>query len=272
MTRLAAFVVSLLLPAAAGLAQPAMQTQSRAPLAITDETVGTFHIRQVGSIVLPEGKPPFPAVIVMHGCNGVSESMTVWGRRLASWGYAALIVDSFGPRGVQNVCGHGLDFPGRERARDAFTAADYLRTRPDIDHDHIGLIGFSHGGSTVLAAATEKLVGENGGKPFLAVVSYYPYCPKLQLHFVSDLQILVGDADDWTPAKRCEDLVAKYGEASAHRPTLKVYPGVFHAFDGDRPERVYFGHHLAYDAKAATDSFAVSKAFLDSHLRPGPKQ
>jgi dienelactone hydrolase len=53
---------------------------------------------------------------------------------------------------------------------------------------------------------------------------------------------------------------------------LKIYPGAVHSFEANRPDRVYFGHHLAYDAKAAEDSFAVTKAFLDSHLRPGPKQ
>jgi len=269
MMRLAAFAVSLLLlPAAAGLAQPAMPTQSRMPLAITDETLGILRQTQVGLIIVPDGKPPFPAVILMHGCGGMGDSMFVWARRLASWGYAALVINSFTPRGIKNVCGHGLDFPSWERAKDAFTAADYLRRRADIDHDHIGLIGFSHGGSTVLAASIERIIAANGGKPFQAVVSYYPYCPKQPPRFANALQILIGDADDWTPVNRCSDLFAKYSETDPHHPLLKIYPGAFHAFDVAREDRVYFGHHLAYDAKAATDSFAVTKAFLDSHLRP----
>src|ERR1700689_4665123 len=46
---------------------------------------------------LPDGKGPFPAVIVLHGCDGIRAQETGWASRLNSWGYAALVVDSFKP-------------------------------------------------------------------------------------------------------------------------------------------------------------------------------
>ena len=97
MIRLAILTYCVFALSAAAFAQGG--NASRKPLTITDETVGTLRAHQVGSIILPQGNPPYPAVVVLHGCNGISSSTRIWARRLASWGYAALIVDSFTPRG-----------------------------------------------------------------------------------------------------------------------------------------------------------------------------
>jgi dienelactone hydrolase len=265
MIRLAILTYCVFALSAAAVAQDG--NASRKPLTITDETVGTLRAHQVGSIILPQGNPPYPAVVVLHGCNGISSSTRIWARRLASWGYAALIVDSFTPRGLSNVCSHGMTLPGRERAVDALAAAAYLRSRNDIDPAHIGVLGYSHGGWSALAAARENVVKASNTAPFAAVVAFYPYCPSGTPSLASDVQILTGDADDWSPARRCTALVERYA-AAAHKPLLKIYPGAVHSFDVQRPERVYFGHRLAYDAKAAVDSFDLTRKFLDSHLRP----
>ena len=265
MTRLAAFTAVLLtISLQASSAQPQWPA-----LTFNGDTVGGLRSHKVGALKLPEGTAPFPAVVILPGCNGVKHETRVWARRIASWGYAALIVDSFRPRGIKNVCHRGGELPADERAKDAFAAAAYLRTRPDIDPDRIGLLGYSHGGWTALAAATQPLVAANGGKAFAAVVAYYPICKADTPVLASDLQILIGGADDWSSPKACSDLIGRYAGASTHRPLLKIYPGATHSFDVDRPERVYLGHRLAYDAEAAADSFAMTKKFLDSHLRPG---
>lgn len=237
------------------------------PLDIGNDTIGLGKRGQAGALVLPKGSPPYPAVVVLHGCNGVSPNTRRWARRLVSWGYAALILNSFTARGIKNVCGHGLDLSGRARAKDALAAAAWLRTRADIDGERIGALGYSHGGWTGLAAARAPVVAETGAKPFAAIVAYYPACPPVYPPLASDVLILAGDADDWAPASRCTDLVAKYEGAKAHRPLLKIYPGAFHSFDADRPSRLYFGHRLAYDPQAAEDSFRRARQFLDSHLK-----
>jgi dienelactone hydrolase len=265
MGRLAAFAGLLLALWATGtLAQDATP---KPPLDIRDETIGLLRKKQAGSLILPRTPRPFPAVIVLHGCNGVSQNTRQWARRLADWGYAALILDSFTSRGIDNVCEHGLAFSGAERARDAFAAAAWLRERSDIDRERIGLLGYSHGGWTALAAARANLAKKSGTAPFAAIVAYYPNCPPVAPPLVTDVQILAGEADDWAPAERCTDMVARYADAAAHRPWWKIYPGATHSFDADRPERLYFGHKLAYDAAAAADSFAVARTFLDHRLK-----
>ncbi len=251
------------------MAQDAAPMRATAPLVISDETIGILRQHQVGSIILPRGKPPFPAVIVLHGCNGVSPNTRVWARRLASWGYAALIIDSFSARGLRQVCDGSRALPGPRRALDAFVAAAYLRSRSDIDGKRIGLLGYSHGGWTALAASWEQSVKPASAPPFRAVVAFYPYCPKVAPPLANDLLILIGKADDWASAARCMTYVDKYGADATHRPSLTVYPGAHHSFDAKRPERVYFGHRLAYDPVAAADAVERTRKFLGEHVNAG---
>lgn len=237
-------------------------------LVFNGQTVGGLHAHKTGMLVLPKGTAPSPAVVILSGCNGVKHTTRIWARRLASWGYAALIVDSFRPRGLRNICHRGGELPASERADDAFAAAAYLRTRPDIDGSHIGLLGYSHGGWTALAAASEPLVAKNGGRAFAAIVAYYPICLRDNAALASDVLVLIGGADDWSSPKHCRKFAEQYAHATMHRPILTIYRGATHSFDVDRPARVYLGHRLAYDGKAAARSFALTRQFLGSHLRP----
>lgn len=83
-----------------------------------------------------------------------------------------MLVGSFRPRGVQNVCNHGMEVPPDLQAADAFAAADYLRTLPNVRADRIGVIGFSHGRWAVLKA----VLADAGRRPFAAAVAFYPGC------------------------------------------------------------------------------------------------
>jgi dienelactone hydrolase len=243
--------------------------QDGAPPAINNDTIGELRQHQSGSILLPRGQPPYPAVIVLHGCNGVSPNTFAWARRLASWGYAALIINSFTPRHLVQVCDGSRALPGPERAKDVFAGAAYLRTRTDIDPARIAVLGYSHGGWTALNASTAKRIERESAPAFRAIVALYPFCPpKIAPPLATDIQILAGEADDWAPASNCKAFVEKYGEGAPHRPILVVYPGARHSFDAKLPERVYFGHRLAYDPTAAADAFERTRKFLDERMRP----
>jgi dienelactone hydrolase len=236
-------------------------------LSLNASTVGPPGSNKAGELTLPHtGTPPYPAVIVLHGCNGVSRHVREVAARLAGWGYAALVVDSFRPRGFENVCNRGKDFSGGRRVADVFAAADYLRSRKDIDPNHIGALGISHGAWTVLYAAMASVVVRQNAKPLQAIVAYYPWCFPHPPPFMTDVQIFIGGADDWTPARRCVDMLANYPKAASHRPLLKIYPGATHAFDSAARKRVYFGHHMEPDPSATKDSNALSRKFLDARL------
>lgn len=239
-------------------------TAQQTPLSFSDANVGALRSDQPGELILPQGSGPFPAVIVLHGCDGVSPHYRVWARWLASWGYAALLIDSFRPRGIAILCGRGRELSPALRARDAFAAAAYLRKRSDIDPDRVGAIGFSHGGWSALVAATDNAEVRSGTAPLKAIVAFYPWCLAISPPLATDVQILIGDADDWTPVQRCIDFVGKYAASTAHLPSLKVYPGATHGFDSRRPDRVYLGHRLVHDPKAT--AVVLTRQFFDKYL------
>ena len=269
-TKFALAALALIAWPALATAQNAAPKRAIAPLVINNETIGILRQHQAGAIVLPAGKPPFAAVIVLSGCSGVSNQTRLWARRLAGWGYAALIVDSFTPRGLRQVCHNSRVLRGPRRAMDAYAAAAYLRSRPDIDGKRIGLLGFSHGGWTTVAASWQAIEKRADAPPFRAAVAFYPICPRGTPPLTNDLLILIGDADDWSSAAKCEAYVDRYGADAPHRPVLKVYPGATHRFDANRKSRVYFGHHLAYDPQAAADAIERTRKFLAERLNAKP--
>ena len=167
-----AAVALITLAAESASAQDETVSDGRAPPTINEKTIGILRQHQAGSIILPQGTPPFPAVVVLHGCNGVSQNTRVWARRLASWGYAALVIDSFSSRGLTQVCDGSRALPGPERAKDVFAAATYLRSRSDIDAGRIAVLGYSHGGWTALNASTEKNIEQAGVPPFRRSLPY----------------------------------------------------------------------------------------------------
>jgi dienelactone hydrolase len=90
---------------------------------------------------------PYPAVIVLHGCGGLSSHSAKIADRLGTRGYAALTVDSLGPRGIASHCGGGLFV---DQAFDAYAALRYLSQMDLVDPARVGVLGQSMGGSSVL--------------------------------------------------------------------------------------------------------------------------
>jgi dienelactone hydrolase len=208
---------------------------------LTSADGGGADVRASGELFKPDGAGPFPAVVVLHGCGGLGVHDQAWAQRLNRWGYVAFVIDSFGPRGVLSVCGTP-DVPPGLRAHDAFSAASWLRAQRFVDGARIGVIGFSHGGSTVMQTVLEPIAR------------------------ATDVLILIGDADDWTPAERCARYVASLAE-QPYKAEIKRYPGAYHAFDAPAATRFYLGHTLGFHPAAAEDSFAMTRAFLDARLK-----
>ncbi len=248
------------------LVSGSQQTNAGGP-AFGAETVGKPGSNAPAELFLPAGSGPFPAMVVLHGCDGVGRHYREWARELAGWGYIALLVDSFRSRGFATVCNHGMDVPPVTQAQDGFDAADYLRGLPNVRPDRIGVIGFSHGGWAVLKAVLATTVPNDHGTPFAAAVAFYPGCEKPNSALVTDTLILIGDADDWTPAASC----ARWREtvqSNGHTVAMKIYPGALHGFDAPLPPHVYAGHRVGRNPEAASDSRVETRKFLAAHLSP----
>lgn len=225
---------------------------------------------------------PAPAMVLLHGCGGpygrsgaLSASMREYAAWLNTEGVHALVLDSFGARGETALCTqrHGeRAITQAHRRRDALGALAWLAVQPGVDATRLGLLGWSHGGSAVLAA-TQRDHPEVAAAPVRPAfaVAFYPGCAQALREGwqpVAPLLLLLGAADDWTPPGPCEALARRAG------PLVQVhsYPGAFHGFDARAPVRLRQdvpngvhpgqGVHVGGDPAARAASRAALRAFL----------
>jgi len=212
------------------------------PLAADDAGTLSFAVdgglTLTGDLALPEGRERVGAVVLMHGCSGLpTRSVSVWQPLLLSWGYATFVVDSFGGRGLRGVCGNALKLTGAERIPDAYGALALLARHPRVDGKRVALMGFSHGGIATLGAAStwaRRRYAPVEGPAFRAFFPFYPYCnaivPEMYEGLAAPVRVHIGELDDWTPARSCQDLGA-LARSMGYDFRVTVYPGARHGFD-----------------------------------------
>ena len=240
----------------------------------------------------PEGTGPLPAIVLMHGCHGVSTSIRDWGRWFRGHGYVALVVDSWASRGLGEQCTPGEDLPNTARFDDAIGALRWLQARPYVDRARIGIIGWSNGGAFSMAAVNgptaerAKRRGVEIPPPgYRAAVGVYPgACASLIDELsVRPVLILIGSDDDWTNPGECEALAARQ-RAKGADVTIVVYRGTVHYFDVEGQPRVFLaevenrntasgrccGATVGFDAAANADAHRRVGEFFARHLGGRP--
>ncbi|WP_240632143.1 dienelactone hydrolase family protein [Alcaligenes faecalis] len=245
-----------------------------------------------GYLFKPAGQAPFPAVVMFHGCAGALSAKTGritsrfinMAQLLNEMGYAVLMVDSFNPRDVSQICTTPLadrDIKNKHRILDAYGALQYLNSRSDIVRDKIGAIGFSHGGSGALSAMDATSEGyKRSGQKFAAAVALYPGCgwqsrKRPEFSAYGPLLILAGEKDDWTPVEPCKELATR--SQQRNEPVeLLVYEGAYHAFDSEN--EVYVrknvpngvngeaGVHVGANPAAREAAYKRIRKFFREHL------
>ena len=194
----------------------------------------------------PEGMPaeqPRPVVLALHGCGGLYATQGPrrgqlnarhdgMARLLRAQGYSVVLPDSFSTRGEQSICAQKIrdrTIKQSHRRDDVTGALAWLAAQNWVDAKKIALLGWSHGGSAVLAStdANDSVVSARAVQPSLAI-AFYPGCSdalRAGYRPVAPLLMLLGEWDDWTPAAPCLDL-ARRVQARA-----LVYPESHHGFD-----------------------------------------
>ncbi len=121
-------------------------------------------VRLVGTLTIPEGEGPFPAVVLVSGSGPQNRDEEIFGHRpflvvadyLTRRGVAVLRYDD---RGVGGSTGSFQTATTFDFVDDAQAALDFLAQQPAIDVHRLGVIGHSEGAivASVLAArAAEK--------------------------------------------------------------------------------------------------------------------
>ena len=190
----------------------------------------------------PAGDGPFPAIVAMHGCDGLKKSVGKlrpdiedWGKRLSAEGYVVLFPDSYSSRGLEHQCRVSAQRlrPDRERVADARAARDWLQQQDFVRKDRISLLGWANGGVAVLWAVRPTLAPSDERPDFRSAAVFYPGCRRLGDTAWSGripTLILLGALDDWALAKNCEQMVAGARGRSA-RAVIVKYKSAHHYFD-----------------------------------------
>ena len=129
-------------------------------------------LQLAGTLTIPAGPGPFPAVVLLSDAGSQDRNGTIGDfaplGQLADYltrrGIAVLRFDDRGSGNSTGVAQATTD----ELVSDAQAGMNFLRTRPEIDLGHLGLIGHGEGGNVALLAASQPL-------PPAFVVGLAPY-------------------------------------------------------------------------------------------------
>lgn len=221
-----------------------------------DETVKAI-------LYTPEGKGPFPGIIVIHEWWGLNDWVKDQASKLAGEGYEALAIDLYRGK-VATTPNEAHEFMGsvtQERAnRDLEAAFQFLAAQPNMEKERIGAIGWCMGGGYSLGLALEE--------PRLAadVINYgvFDYAslandPAALKKITAPVLGFFGAQDRGIPS----DDVKQFGAAMdklGRKVDVTIYPDAGHAFENPNNKD-------GYRAADAADAWSKTIDFLASTLK-----
>jgi dienelactone hydrolase len=230
-----------------------------------------------------------PAVLILHGSGGVDGRGAFYAKALEDAGIATLEITMF-QRGGRPRAGQRATMPH------AAASLSWLATRPDVNRERLGIMGFSWGGVMSVLLSSEivqERLGKNVPKP-AALAPFYPVCTNMA-RFLANPQhpfynahtrmsatpmlIHVGTRDDYEQGERpCDALVAMWPAAARERATVRYVEDATHGFDSQIGSRQFFdefaragrgGTVTVYPSpKEAAEARAAIVAFFVTHLNP----
>ncbi len=228
-------------------------------LSLPPKYVGWDRLQTGVEVRAPQGAGPFPAVIMLHGCGGRRPFLDTYAEAAVEAGAAAVILDSFAPRGmsraqaVLSVC-LGTRLRGGARARDIDLVLDNLDdTR--LDMGRVALAGWSHGAWSIAELLT-RAPAERGVRSAFLV---YPYCrfparwPGREPAEGVTVMAVVPDLDAVGDSEACRAALTRAGAE-----VVRVEDAT-HAFEEDYTIPFPFRHNA--------DAFAANAARFGDFLR-----
>ena len=263
----------------------------QADLSFPDQPTPFVMAGGANRLFKPEGAGPFPGLVLLPVCSGHIAFLNSfnWAKRALDRGYAVLVVDPLGPRGVRDNCTGVWAVGPRRFMKDGFDAAEHLRKQPFVDPDRIGLMGLSEGAMAGLGAAGAAHAREGGLRPFQAIVAAYPICmvksvklpstgQTVELHFLPErievpLLVEMGDRDNEADPKNCIPQLDAL-KAKGAPVDYRLYHAT-HNWDATETQSKAFrkigpeGQTIVYeyDAGVTEQSAKDAFAFLDAHLK-----
>ena len=198
-------------------------------------------------VFTPEGKGPWPGVILYMDALAIRPALFAHAQRLADYGYLVLLPDLFYRSGPYDAMDPKEVFAGdfravvspfmaktgyREAAADTAFFLAYLDSRSDLAGPKVGLTGYCMGGAIAITAAgmfpdrVAAAASFHGGQ----LATDKPESPSLLVHKIKgEVYIGVADNDKSYPPEMGERMVKVLDEAGV-RYRHELYPGALHGW------------------------------------------
>ncbi len=242
--KILSLILLLALPSFAATAKPVSYKSG-------DETVQAI-------LYTPEGKGPFPGIVVIHEWWGLNDWVKDQATKLADQGYAALAIDLYrGKVATTPDMAHEImrGVPEDRAARDLHAAFVFLKSQHNIKPDRIGSIGWCMGGGYSLDMALTE--------PALAatVINYGSLAtdPTALKKINAPIFGLFGAQDHGiTPddVRKFETSLKQMGK----KIDVTIYPDAGHAFENP-------SNKTGYRAADTADAWKRTTDFLASTLK-----
>lgn len=216
-----------------------------------DETVQAI-------LYTPEGKGPFPGIVIIHEWWGLNDWVKEQAAKLADQGYVTLAIDLYrGKVATTPDMAHEImrGVPEDRAKRDLHAAIVFLQAQPNVNKDRLGSIGWCMGGGYSLDVALQE--------PTLkATVINYGHLatdPEAMKKINASILGLFGAQDQGIPA---ED-VKKFGaqlDKLGKTVDITIYPDAGHAFENPN-------NKAGYRADDAADAWKRTVNFLATTLK-----
>ncbi len=217
----------------------------------------------------PEGKGPFPLVMVFIEAFGVNEHFQDLAHRLAREGYAAVIPDIYHGKvydyqDFDNAIGHLRTLRDEQVMSEARATLSSLRQRAEIAQGTFGVLGFCMGGrytflaNAALAPDVACAVAFYGGG--IAPKSDPAGRPPLldQIPAMQAPLLLHYGSKDHSIAPDEHARIVEALSSAGKRYTLSVFPGAPHGFFSDRRD--------SYHPQAAKEAWEMTQQWFAHYL------
>jgi carboxymethylenebutenolidase len=207
-----------------------------------------------GILYTPQGKGPFPALVVIHEYWGLNDWVKEQASKLADQGYVALAIDLYrGHIATTPDEAHELmrGVPEDRANRDLLAATAYLRDQNNVDPNRVGSIGWCMGGgySLNLAISDPRLK--------VAVINYGHLASEdatLQKINAAILGIF-GGKDMGIPAASVKQFETQM-RALGKKVEIHIFPEAGHAFENPNNKQGYRADDAAQAWKYTVDFLA----------------
>lgn len=213
---------------------------------VVPHTTNDEEVTVEATLYLPkQARRPLPVVVIVPSSGGVEDEREIYyARQLAASGIAALVVDSFSARGIEDTLYDQSQLDTWEIENDAMAALAKLAADKRIDPRRIAIMGVSKGGSVAMNTAftVRRDWMDIDERAFAAHVAISPDCTWTMRNVATTgapILFMLAELDDQTPAAACLSQADRIRATGNRRVDVKVYAGAHHAWEERGPSPTY---------------------------------